>query len=81
MIKARDMRRKIAASFRGKSESEQAGIIEGLIQDWPTNVRGSTLRCGGIWCDAEARQWPTAPRPLSEPQAAARCLQYAPATH
>ena len=40
MLKAKDMRRKIAASLKGKSEAEQLRIVEEFIQDWPPNVRG-----------------------------------------
>lgn len=40
MLKARDMRRKIAADLKGKSETEQIRIIEDFIQDWPPNIRG-----------------------------------------
>jgi ribosome-interacting GTPase 1 len=40
MLKAKDMRRKIAADLKGKSEAEQIRIIEDFIQDWPTNIRG-----------------------------------------
>ena len=40
MLKAKDMRRKIAASLKGKSEAEQIRIVEGIIGDWPPNVRG-----------------------------------------
>ena len=40
MLKAGDMRRKIAAELRGKPEAEQIRIIEGYVRDWPTNLRG-----------------------------------------
>jgi ribosome-interacting GTPase 1 len=40
MLKARDMRRKIDADLKGRSEAEQIGIIEGFIQEWSTNLRG-----------------------------------------
>ena len=44
MLKARDMRRKIESSLKGKSESEQISIIEGYIADWPPNLRGEYAR-------------------------------------
>ena len=40
MLQAKDMRRKIAAELKGKSEAEQIRIIEGYVRDWPPNVRG-----------------------------------------
>ncbi len=40
MLKATDMRRKIAAELKGQSEAEQIRIIEGYVSDWPTNLRG-----------------------------------------
>ena len=40
MLRAKDMRRKIAAELKGKSEGEQIRIIEGYVRDWPPNVRG-----------------------------------------
>ena len=40
MLRATDMRRKINSELKGKSEAEQARVIEGYIQDWPPNVRG-----------------------------------------
>ena len=40
MLRANDMRRKITAELKGKSETEQIRIIEGYVRDWPSNVRG-----------------------------------------
>ena len=44
MLNAKDLRRKINESLKGKSEVEQIGIIEGYIQEWPSNVRGEYVR-------------------------------------
>ena len=44
MLNAKDMRRKINESLKGKSEAEQISIIEGYIQGWPPNVRGEYVR-------------------------------------
>ncbi len=44
VLKARDMRRKIESSLKGKSEAEQISIIEGYIADWPPNLRGEYVR-------------------------------------
>ena len=38
-LNPKDMRRKINASLRGKSEAERILIIDGLVRDWPPNVR------------------------------------------
>ena len=40
LLKARDMRRKITAALKNKSEAEQIRIIDGFIREWPPNVRG-----------------------------------------
>lgn len=40
MLRANDMRRKIAAELKGESQAEQIRIIEGYVSDWPTNLRG-----------------------------------------
>ena len=40
MLRAKDMRRKIASELKGKSEAEQIRVIEGYVRDWPTNLRG-----------------------------------------
>ena len=40
MLRAKDMRRTIAAELKGKSEAEQLRTIEGYVRDWPTNLRG-----------------------------------------
>lgn len=44
MLNAKDMRRKINESLKGKTEAEQISIIEGYIQGWPPNVRGEYVR-------------------------------------
>ncbi len=44
MLKARDMRRKIESSLKGKPEAEQIRIIEDYIADWPPNLRGEYVR-------------------------------------
>ena len=44
MLKARDMRRKIESSLKGKSEAEQIRVIEEYIADWPPNLRGEYVR-------------------------------------
>ena len=40
MLRAKDMRRKIASELKGKSEAGQIRVIEGYVRDWPTNLRG-----------------------------------------
>ena len=40
MLKARDLRRKIDGELRGRSPAEQARILEGYVQGWPSNLRG-----------------------------------------
>ena len=44
MLKARDMRRKIDSSLKGKTEAEQIRIIEDYIADWPPNLRGEYVK-------------------------------------
>ena len=44
MLKARDMRRKIESSLKGKSEAEQIRILEDYIAEWPPNLRGEYAR-------------------------------------
>ena len=40
VLKARDMRRKITAALKDRSETEQIRIIDEFIREWPPNVRG-----------------------------------------
>ena len=44
MLKARDMRRKIESSLKGKSEAEQIRVLEDYIAEWPPNLRGEYAR-------------------------------------